>query len=181
MADQTSHQAGNRPRRFFTTQAGGCAYDACGVRPARKSEVAPPSASLSSQNAMPASGSLRSARCRQRARVSSASTALPKRSERLYVRLTADEAEQVAYLANRRGVKISDYVRKVVLRGSRHRLTSGRRVLPSDSASTVRVLSAIAQDLRHLVVTAETNGTVCREQLEACLAAVYAAIGGFAA
>jgi hypothetical protein len=108
-----------------------------------------------------------------------AAVAQPTRSERLYIRLTAEEAERVAYVANQRGLKVSDYVRKVVLRGSGRRFTSGRR-LPIDAAGTIRELSAIARELRRLVAFAEANGTVSNEHLEAGIAAVHAAIGGFA-
>ena len=181
MSSDSAQQTSIGARLFFTTQAGGCAYNACGVvRPAQESEVASPSAPLSSQNNMPASGSLRSARCRHEARAMHVAIGLPTRSERLYIRLTAEEAEQVAYLANRRGLKVSDYVRKVVLRGSGRRLLRGRR-LPIDAAGMIRELSAIARDLRRLVALAEANGSVANEQLEACIAVLHAAIGGFTA
>jgi uncharacterized protein (DUF1778 family) len=104
-----------------------------------------------------------------------------KRSERLYIRLTADEAEHIAQLADRRGLKVSDYVRKAALRGSGRRAVSGRRVLPTDAAGTVRELSVIARDLRRVVALHEANMTISPDQLQACIAAVHDAIGGFAA
>jgi hypothetical protein len=102
------------------------------------------------------------------------------RQDWLHVRVTTEEAEHVARLASMRGLRVSDYVRKAVLRSSRHRAVTKRRVLPIDAAGTIRELSAIARDLRRLVVVAESNGTPSREQLEACITAVHAAIGGFA-
>lgn len=167
---------------FFTTQAGGCAYNACGVvRPAQESEVASPSAPLSSQRNMPASGSLRSARRQHETQPMNALSARAKRSERLYIRLTADEAEYIAQLADSRGVKVSDYVRKAALRGTGRRAMVARRVLPTDDAGAIRELSSIARDLRRLVVLAEANALVSNDQLQACVAAVHAAVAGFGA
>ncbi len=103
-----------------------------------------------------------------------------KRSERLYIRLTADEAEYVAGLADVRGLSVSDFVRKRVLRGSGCRsLIVRRRVLPTDVAGTIRELSAIACDLRHLVALAEANKAIAPDHLTICLAAVHAALDGF--
>jgi hypothetical protein len=182
MSLDAAQQATVRARVFFTTQAGGCAYNACGVvRPAQESEVASPSAPLSSQRNVPSSGSLRSARRQHKTCVMNALIVRGKRSERLYIRLTADEAEHVAQLADCRGLKVSDYVRKAVLRGSGRRAVSGRRGLPTDAASTIRELSAIARDLRRLVALHEANMTISPDQLQACIAAVHDAIGAFAA
>ena len=62
MMMQEAMQFGFAQDTFFMTQAGGCADNACGAaRPARESEVASPSAPLSSLWEVPASGSLRSA------------------------------------------------------------------------------------------------------------------------
>jgi len=104
-----------------------------------------------------------------------------KRNERLYIRVTADEAEHVACLADLRGLNVSDYVRKAVLRGRGRRSLVRRRVLPTDAAGTIRELSAVARDLRQLVAIAETNKTIAHDQLNTCLAAVHAALDGFAA
>jgi hypothetical protein len=60
MASQPAHQAGSTTQRFFTTQAGGCTDSACGaVRPASGSEVASPSAPLSSHEEGLGAGALR--------------------------------------------------------------------------------------------------------------------------
>jgi hypothetical protein len=182
MSADGAQQASIGARVFFETQAGGCAYNAYGaVRPAQESEVASPSAPLSSHGDMPASGSLRSARCRYKTLAVNALAGQVTRTERLYIRLTADEAEHVAQLANRRGLKRSDYVRKTLLRGSGRRLLTGRRVLATDAAGTIRELSTIARDLSRLVAVAAAKGTISRDQLEACVAAVHAALDGFTA
>ena len=102
-----------------------------------------------------------------------------KRSERLYIRLTVDEAEYVAGLADMCGLSVSDYVRKRVLRGSACRSLVRRRVLPTDAAGTIRELSAIACDLRHLVALAEANKAIAADHLTTCLAAVHTALDGF--
>ena len=176
-----TQRGGRSAESFFTTQAGGCGHSACGAAaPTRESEVASPSAPLSSQRSVPASGSLRSARRRHETRGMNALFARAKRSERLYIRLTADEAAYIAQLADRRGVKVSDYVRKAALRGSGCRPV-GRHILPTDAAGTIRELSAIASDLRRLAVLAEGNAPVSKDQLQACVAAVHAAVVGLAA
>lgn len=108
-------------------------------------------------------------------------SARAKRSERLYIRLTADEAAYIAQLADSRGVKVSDYVRKAALRRTGRRAVVGRCVLPIDAAGTIRELSSIARDLRRLVVLAEANALVSKDQLQACVAAVHAAVAGFGA
>jgi len=104
-----------------------------------------------------------------------------RRSERLYVRLTAEEAEKVASLADARGLTVSDFVRNAVLRRSGLRGLTGRRVLPTDAAGTIRQLSAIATELRHLLAIAEGNGVIPEDELRACLAQVQTAIRGAAA
>jgi hypothetical protein len=182
MSSDGAQQASIGAPAFFKTQAGGCADNACGVvRAAQESEVASPSAPLSSQRNMLASGSLRSARRQHKTRVMNTLIVRGERSERLYIRLTADEVEHVAQLADRRGLKVSDYVRKAVLRGSGRRAVSGRRVLPTDVAGTIRELSAIACNLRRLVALHEADMTISRDQLQACVAAVHDAISRFGA
>ena len=99
-----------------------------------------------------------------------------RRSERLYVRLTADEAEKVASLADARGLSVSDFVRNAVLRRSGLRGLAGRRALPTDAAGTIRQLSAIAAELRRLLAIAEANGVIPEDELRACLAQVQTAI-----
>src|SRR5580692_635127 len=108
MAMRPAHQAGNTPQLFFTTQAGGCGHSACGAAaPTRESEVASPSAPLSSQQ-RPPSRSLRSAR---RQHDECAAGALRgTRDFLLRVRLTEQEAEQVACRAKARGLSLSDFV-----------------------------------------------------------------------
>jgi hypothetical protein len=95
--------------------------------------------------------------------------------------VTAEDAKHVARLADMRGLTVSDYVRKAVLRGSGHRSRTRRRLLPTDAASTIRELSAIARDLRRLLALVELDGTISSDKLQACLTAIHEAIGGFAA
>jgi hypothetical protein len=101
------------------------------------------------------------------------------RSERLYVRLTAEEAAHVADLAGARGLRLSDFVRAAVLRGMGGRPLFGRRVMPIDTASAVRQLGAIAADLSRLVKVAQANGAIRQDVLDACLADVRAAVVAF--
>jgi hypothetical protein len=101
------------------------------------------------------------------------------RNERLYVRLTADEAARVADLADARGLTVSDFVRAAVLRGLGGRPVVGRRALPPDAAATIRQLSAIAADLGRLVGIAQANGAIRQDQVDGCLAEVRAAIAVF--
>jgi ABC-type xylose transport system permease subunit len=103
------------------------------------------------------------------------------RTERLYVLLTAEEAARVASLADARGQTVSDFVRRVLLRGSAARRLTGRRALATDAAGTIRQLSAIAIELRRLLAIADTTGTIPEAELRACLAQVQAAINGVAA
>jgi hypothetical protein len=103
------------------------------------------------------------------------------RHDWLHVRVTAQEAQHIARLADMRGLTVSDYVRKAVLRGSGHRPRTRRRVLPTDAAGAIRELSVIARDLRRLLALAELNQTISSDQLQACVTAVHEAIGGFAA
>ena len=180
MAFHPAQQAGFTPQRFSETQAGGCAHNACGaVRPTRESEVASPSAPLSSQQGVP-SRSLRSARRQHDGRMPEL-TGRNARSEWLHVRLTGEEAEHVAYLANTRGLSVSEYVRKAVLRGSGLHRLAGHRALPTDAAGTIRQLTTIAAGIRRLAAVAETSGTISQDELRACLAQVQAAIGGLTA
>ena len=101
------------------------------------------------------------------------------RKERLYVRLTAEEAAHVAYLADLRGLTISDFVREAALKRSGFRWRVGRRTLPTDSATMIRQLSSIAADLRRLAAIAESNGAIQADDVFACVAQVHAAIGSF--
>jgi hypothetical protein len=101
------------------------------------------------------------------------------RSERLYVRLTAEEAAHVAHLAAMRGLTVSDFVREAVLRRSGFRWRVGRRALPSDSASVIRQLGSIAAELRRLATIAESDGAIRGDELGGCLAHVQSAIGAF--
>jgi uncharacterized protein (DUF1778 family) len=103
------------------------------------------------------------------------------RRERLYVRLTAEEAARVASLADARGLTVSDFVRHVLLRGSAARRLTGRRALATDVAGTIRQLSAIAVELRRLLGIADATGTIPEAELRACLAQVQTAISGIAA
>ena len=156
-------QASLRFSLTFGSQAGGCAYNAFGVvRPTRNA------------------GSLRSARRgRCGGRIVNAASERATRTERLYVRLTAEEAAHVAHLADLRGLTVSDFVREVALKRSGFRWRVGRRALPSDSAATIRQLSSIGADLRRLAAIAESNGAVRADKVTACLAQLQAVIGSF--
>ncbi len=101
------------------------------------------------------------------------------RNERLYVRLTADEAAHVADLAGARGLRLSDFVRAAVLRGRGGRALFGRRAMAIDTASAVRQLGAIAADLSRLVKVVQANGAIRQDVLDACLAEVRAAVVTF--
>jgi uncharacterized protein (DUF1778 family) len=98
------------------------------------------------------------------------------RNERLYVRLTADEAAHVGDLANARGLTVSDFVRVAVLRRTGLRPLVGRRALPTDTAATIRLLSLVAADLRRIVEIAQANGAIRQDELDACLLQIRAAI-----
>ena len=162
-----AHQAGNTPQLFFTTQAGGCGHSACGAAaPTRESEVASPSAPLSSQQRLP-SRSLRSARRQP-----------DERRERalgirlLRVRLTEQEAEQVARRAKARGLSLSDFVRRAVLRGTGARFSTRRCVLAAEDAATIRQLTDIAAGIRSLTAIALAQGNIDENELRKCLTEV---------
>lgn len=104
-----------------------------------------------------------------------------RRNERLYVRLTAEEASRIAALADARGLTVSDFVRHVLLRGSAARRLTGRRAMSTDAAGTIRQLSAVAVELRRLLAVADASGTIPEAELRACLAQVQVAISGVAA
>ena len=101
------------------------------------------------------------------------------RTERLYVRLTAEEAAHVADLAGARGLRLSDFVRTAVLRGMGGRPLFGRRAMPIDAADAVRQLGAIAADLSRLARVAQANGALHQDELNACLTRVRAVIAVF--
>src|SRR5580700_3814154 len=105
-----------RQRIFFKTQAGGCGHSACGAAaPTRESEVASPSAPLSSQQKLP-SRSLRSARRQLDQLGADALRYSQSRSRLLRVRLTEEEADQVTRRAKARGLSLSDFVRRAIVR-----------------------------------------------------------------
>lgn len=165
-----AHQAGNTPHLFFTTQAGGCGHSACGaVAPTRESEVASPSAPLSSQQKLP-SRSLRSAR-RQPDECGAGALRGP-RDCLLRVRLTEQEAEQVARRAKGRGLSLSAFVRRALLRGTGARFSSGRCVLAAEDAATIRQLTNIAAGIRSLTVIALAQGNIDENELQNRLAEV---------
>jgi hypothetical protein len=101
------------------------------------------------------------------------------RSERLYVRLTAEEAAHVADLAGARGLRLSDFVRTAVLRGMGGRPLFGRRAMPRETANAVRQLGAVAVDLNRLVEVAQADGAIRPDVLDACLTRVRAVIAVF--
>jgi hypothetical protein len=170
MALQTTHQAGSTPQRFFTTQAGGCGHSACGAAaPTRESEVASPSAPLSSQQ-KPPSRSLRSAR--RRPDESTRGALRGTRDSLLRVRLTEEEAEQVARRAKARGLSLSDFVRRAVLRGTGARFSTGRCILAAEDAATIRQLTSIAAGISNLIASALPQGNIDESELRNCLAVV---------
>jgi uncharacterized protein (DUF1778 family) len=167
---RSAHQAGNTPRLFFTTQAGGCGHSACGAAaPTRESEVASPSAPLSSQQKLP-SRSLRSAR--QHPDEWGTAALRGTRDSLIRVRLTEQEAEHVARRAKARGLSLSDFVRRAVLRGTGARFSAGRRVLAADDAATIRQLTSIATGLRSLAAIALAQGNINENGLQRCLTEV---------
>ncbi len=162
MALQPAHQAGNTPQLFFTAQAGGCGHSACGAAsPTRESEVASPSAPLSSQQMRP-SRSLRSARRPPDG----------TRDSLLRVRLTQQEAEQVARRAKARGLSLSDFVRRAVLRGTGARFSRGRCVLAAEDAATIRQLTNVAAGIRSLTSITLAQGNIDKNELQRCLTEV---------
>jgi len=162
MAMRPAHQAGNTPQLFFTTQAGGCGHSACGAAaPTRESEVASPSAPLSSQQ-KPPSRSLRSARRQPDG----------TRDSLLRVRLTEQEAEQVARGAKERGLSLSDFVRRAVLRGTGARFSTRHYVLAPEDAAMIRQLTGIAVGIRSLTAIALAQGAIDENELRRCLTEV---------
>jgi hypothetical protein len=103
------------------------------------------------------------------------------RRERLYVRLTAEEAAHVADLAGARGLRLSDFVRTALLRGRGRggRPLFGRRAMARETASAVRQLGAVAVDLSRLVQVAQADGAIRPDVLDACLIRVRAVIAVF--
>jgi hypothetical protein len=165
-----AHQAGNTPQLFFTTQAGGCGHSACGAAaPTRESEVASPSAPLSSQQ-KPPSRSLRSAR--RQPDEYAAGAPRGTRDRLLRVRLTEQEAEQVASRAKARKLSLSDFVRRAVLRGTGARFSIGCRVLAAEDAATIRQLTDIAAGIRSLIAIALAQGNIDENKLQSCLTEV---------
>jgi uncharacterized protein (DUF1778 family) len=170
MALAPAHQAGSTPQLFFTTQAGGCGHSACGAAaPTRESEVASPSAPLSSQQRS-RSRSLRSAR--RRPDECGAGALRGTRDCLLRVRLTEQEAEQVARRAKARGLSLSDFVRRAVLRGTGARFSAGRRVLAAEDAATIRQLTNVAAAIRRLTAIALPHGNIDQNELQKCLTEV---------
>jgi hypothetical protein len=170
MAMRPAHQAGNTPQLFFKTQAGGCGHSACGAAaPTRESEVASPSAPLSSQQ-RPPSRSLRSAR--RQPDEYAAGALRGTRDSLLRVRLTVQEAEEVARRAKAQGLSLSNFVRRAVLRGTGARFSTGRRVLAAEDAATIRQLTNIAAGIRNLTAIAFAQGNIDENQLRKCLAEV---------
>jgi hypothetical protein len=170
MALAPAHQAGNTRQLIFTTQAGGCGHSACGAAaPTRESEVASPSAPLSSQQ-KPPSRSLRSAR--RRPDECAAGALRGTRDCLLRVRLTEQEAEQVALRAKARGLSLSDFVRRAVLRGTGARFLTGRCVLAAEDAATIRRLTNIAAGIRSLTAIALAQGNIDGNELQRCLTEV---------
>jgi hypothetical protein len=172
MALAPAHQAGNTPRRFFTTQAGSCGHSACGAAaPTRESEVASPSAPLSSQQRLP-SRSLRSARRQLDQLGADALCYSQSRSRLLRVRLTEEEAEQVTRRAKARGLSLSDFVRRAILRGTGGRFSTRRHLLAAEDGLTIRQLTDVAAAIRGLAAIALAQGNIDENELQRCLTEV---------
>jgi hypothetical protein len=164
---QPAHQAGITPQRFFMTQAGGCGHSAYGAAaPTREGEVASPSAPLSSQQKLP-SRSLRSARLQPSEHRSDALHC--SRDRLLRVRLTQEEGEQVARLAQARGLSLSGFVRRAVLSGSGSQHSTRRPYVAPDDAALIRRLSDIAASLRSLSAIALAQRTIDDSELRRCM------------
>jgi len=101
------------------------------------------------------------------------------RSERLYVRLTAEEALFIADAAAVRAMTVSDFVRHAALKGGGFSARGNRRVLAHDHAETVRSLNAIGVHLRKLADAMRTTGTVTAAQIDVCLAEMRVALARF--
>ncbi len=99
------------------------------------------------------------------------------RTERIYVRVTADEAAHISAAAAKSGMQISDFGRARLLRGSGRTRLVARRMLARDTAETVRQLSALVTELRRLADVIQTSGLAASSRLDDCLASVYDAIG----
>ena len=166
MARQTTHQAGSRPQRFFTTQAGGCGHSASGAAAStRASEVASPSAPLSSQQKRPP-------RSRRHPHECGTGALRDTRDSLIRVRLTEQEAEQVARRAKARRLSLSDFVRRAILRGTGARFSTGRYVLAAEDAATIRQLTNIATGIRSLTAIALAQGNIDQNELQRCLTEV---------
>jgi hypothetical protein len=100
------------------------------------------------------------------------------RTERLLVRLTAEEAAQIAALAAARGLTVSDLIREAVLKRSAHRRRVGRRPMCAEAALAIRELSAIGANLQKLVEIVRDLGVIPQTQLDAGLIELSAAIAG---
>ena len=100
------------------------------------------------------------------------------RDERLFVRLTAQEATWVADAAAERGLKISDFVRDALLRRVGMGVRLGRRTLSLDAADAVCRLSAINAILQRLRENAEAGAVFVRDAIDACLVEIHAALAG---
>jgi uncharacterized protein (DUF1778 family) len=101
------------------------------------------------------------------------------RNERIYVRLTAEEASYIADAAAERSVTMSNFIRDAVLKGSGFHTGGNRRVLARNHAETVRNLNVLGVHLRKLADAMRVDGTVAVAQIDACLAEMCVALGRF--
>lgn len=102
------------------------------------------------------------------------------RTRRLEVRLTTDEVAWIESRASARGLSVTNYVRSSALRGGSLSTTTGRRALSTDVAQTIRLLTAIAAGMQHLVVLAQSNVTIPQGDVRASLARLTSVISGLA-
>lgn len=172
MSSDGAQRASIGARVFLTTQAGGCGHSACGAAaPTRESEVASPSAPLSSQRRLP-SRSLRSARRQPDQLGADALRHSQSRTRLLRVRLTEEEAEQVTRRAKARGLSLSDFVRRAILRGTGGRFSSRRHLLAAEDGLTIRQLTDVAAGIRSLTAIALAQGNIDENELQRCVTEV---------
>lgn len=173
MAAQPMQQRACTQSMLFTTQAGGCGHSAYGAAaPTRHSEVASPSAPLSSQQK--ASRSLRSARRELGER--GADALCGTRNRLLRVRLTEHEAEDVARRTQACRLSLSGFVRRAILRGTGARFAVGHHGFAAEDAAIVRHLTSLAASIRSVTALALAPGTIDETELRRCLTEVLSAL-----
>ena len=100
-----------------------------------------------------------------------------KRDKRLFVRLTADEAARVALAADTRGMTVSDFVRRAVLRRGSVRM-AGERMRSYAMVDVLDGLRKIVEQIRRCIEIVRAGGSIAVTELEACVERVVALIMG---